>query len=292
MLLSHLFLRGAVDEAASLLALPGEAHRQTCYQLQLTDCCAVRVDARHHCIDIDIEKCSGPAQLAVLLVGDNLILERGVDESVHEFAVGASHCAVIQAEFAGEFAQRLPLLGTELQVGDRNIKQLHIRRDVDIGVDAASEGCQVGCRGEDVDVPLARTHPQWGAEQWSCDSWCASVGVVIGCCEQQPRRGAGVSDCAVCAIERDTAFGAGLAELAASRMKCVERVPPVDIDSGAGQFVADHAGVEPDVVADDHRAIKSRRHMVRHIGEGWRPAHHAGVDAVDPGRAYVAQWLN
>ncbi|KUM08275.1 hypothetical protein AVZ31_11675 [Mycolicibacterium neoaurum] len=89
-----------------------------------------RVYSAHHRFGVDLEECSGSTQLVVLLVGDDLILDRGVDESVDEFSVCPCDSTFIKSQLCGDVTERAPLVRSELEVGHRAIQQLHIRRDV------------------------------------------------------------------------------------------------------------------------------------------------------------------
>jgi hypothetical protein len=77
--------------------------------------------------------------------------------------------------------------------------------------------------------------------------------------------------------EFDAMLGAGNLELAASGAERVEPESPVDVDPGRSQLVADHAHVEPNIVAGNYGPVDPCSYMLSHVGESRCITQHPGV---------------
>jgi hypothetical protein len=70
----------------------------------------------------------------MFIVGHDGVLHGRVDQPVKELAVCTGDRAVIQAEIVGQGAQFLTLGCGESQIGNRDIKQPDVGRNVNAGV--------------------------------------------------------------------------------------------------------------------------------------------------------------
>jgi hypothetical protein len=291
-----LFRHGLLNVTADQLAvdhpLAGEADRDACDQDHLAYCCTEWIDAVAHCFDVDVQECCSATQMVVLTVGDDLILHRGFDETVHELAVRPRDCSVIKPQIAGKGTQFSPLIGGDAKVCHRGIEELYVRGDVCVGVHATRKRGEIGSRRKDFDVSFPGLHAERRDVQRAGDRGTAGVRIVMAGGEQQALGRTRIGYRTVSVVERDGVVLARLSELAAGSSKRVQTNTPVDVDPCSGQFVSDHPHVELNVVTGNYSAIEAGRHVMCHVVEGGGTSQHRCIDTVDPGRADISLRLH
>lgn len=90
--------------------------------------------------DVDAEECRCATELVVLILSDDRVLQRGVDQPVQELSVSTVDLDRVESEGHGERGEQLTFLVGEAEVSNGPVEKVDVRGDVRRRVDPAGLG--------------------------------------------------------------------------------------------------------------------------------------------------------